>query len=644
MIITIVGISSYQIYNSYLNTLENNEREKLQQDLRVISNQLEQRKIEVSSIAGSLAKMPLARKIIYDMEYDKTYWEYIMGQLQVDGIEIRDFDFESVARVGNVGVDFEKNNELKQKIVDLILSGVDVTFFTHNDKYIQVNAVSSVIDEFRIPGLGGIMVSKFLGSEFIKLLPFNDEYGVQLYYNQKLIDSNQIGSNFNDVALITSDIENTFNSGSDSYLICKREINGEIYSVGYLPIKNFFGKPIGYIVLIQSRAGVVGKINDMFRQIIINSLVIIGISSLFVLLITQSITHPLNKVIGGARQVSQGDLRVTIEADSKDQFLVLSDNFNQMVANLKNVVSSLLYSSDNVYKMSQNLSASVQEVSATSEEVAATSEKIALGAEEQATKTKETEKLLDNIKKGAEDVSESSAKIVEVVDNVQKQSIDGLDVIKKARNHMGKTLEELDLTNEVIDNLRDSIDQINTIIEAINYINEETTLLSFNAAIEAARAGEAGRGFAIVAEEIRSLANRSNESLDNIISIFRQIKDAMQQVEDAMDKSRNNIKSSDQNVVDVYKALEEMQNVVEEAKNVSIEIAKQARSQLKGTEDIDKVVGEITDIAEDNLSGSRQAAQMNLEQSKVIEEVAEAADDLADMAESLQNMIKKFKL
>lgn len=385
-------------------------------------------------------------------------------------------------------------------------------------------------------------------------------------------------------------------------------------------------------------------LNDVQKGYIINAAIFILISLLIVSLITRSITKPLKKLTTATKKIAAGDLKTLVEINTKDQIAEVANNFNKMTTKLKKVVGEIIGSSDNVYSMSQELSANTQEASAVSEEVAATSEEIATGTENQVVQTNKTKEILNSVEVQAGKVVESAENVNLAIEKASLKSNQGIGVIKSLSDTMLNIMKEVNNTGEEVNGLRKQIEKINTIIDAIDYINEETSLLSLNAAIEAARAGEAGRGFAVVADEIRKLADESNKSVQEIHNIFKEINIAMQQVEKSMTHSSDMAENSKESVINAESSFEDILTSVEQVKEISKEINYYVEEQKNSTKEIAMAIDDVHRIAELNAEGADQSAKSNEEEALIIEQISEAAVKLTDMANDLKSLINIFNV
>ncbi|ACL69063.1 methyl-accepting chemotaxis protein [Halothermothrix orenii] len=645
LIILVIGLNSYLSLNTFTGYVTNQQKQNMLEGLYSIDQLLENKRTELSGYARLLSQVPAVKELVtgegrVDVLFD------LRTNLDIVNLAIRDSEFSLVHSfmaedpLGN-------KKELTSKLEQLLFQGITVPFISRTESNIYINSIGPITGEFGIETIGSLIISDPINTTLLDQISKNTGYIVQLYAGDELLFNNSDASEFSSIDLVDEDIITSLNKSEESgeeFYITNKNLESGSYLVGYYPIKNFFGDNIGYLTLVSSQQGVTRLVENTQKRTVLYAVIFIIASFLIVLLITRSITVPLKKVIEVTNSVADGDLTRMVKNKSRDQLAEMTKNFNKMVQNLRSIVKELINSSENVYNMSQNLSANTEEVTAASQEVAAASEEIAAGTEEQAEKTEKATRILSEIKTKAQNVASSSEEVFQTVEQAFDRSSYGLEVMGNVSENMDQILEEVQNTQSEVLTLADKIKKINTIVEAINYINEETSLLSLNAAIEAARAGEAGRGFAVVADEIRKLAEESNKSVQEINHIFEQINTATGNVVDSMEKSSKLVEEGEKSVENAEEVFGQIQEAINKSKKVAREINRYVQEQLEGTREISDAVEEINKISRSNAEGAKQSARTNEEQTEVIEQMAQAADELAHMADNLQRMVNQFRI
>jgi len=318
--------------------------------------------------------------------------------------------------------------------------------------------------------------------------------------------------------------------------------------------------------------------------------------------IAQIIARPLNRIVGLVAKVAEGDLTQTSDITTKDEIGYLSESINKMVINFREIIGSVLSSAANV-------SASAQQISASTEEIAGGSTNQAEVAQTMNELFKELSMAINSVARNAEQASE-------LANATMQTAQDGSLIVDSSIAGMNQV-------NEQMSKLEDDSEKIGEIIEVIDDIADQTNLLALNAAIEAARAGEQGRGFAVVADEVRKLAERSSEATKQITSIIK----GMQQ------NTRLSVRSVNDGVISTQKtgeAFKNIVNMVNETATKAAEIAAASEEQSAQTSEVLISIESISATTEESAASS--------------EETAMTAQSLAQLAEELNNNVAIFKI
>ncbi|MFW6306425.1 MAG: methyl-accepting chemotaxis protein, partial [Bacillota bacterium] len=617
------------------------------------------------------------------------------------GFEIRDNKFNKIYNRG-YQLDAIYNNSRIKDVYQQIAkfpTKMKLTFFNEHDEdfgyeeeldnvFIEIASISKVSPRGFSLKTGVLMGgTRYTALDmYMIFLPKKYNRIVQLYIGEEFFDTNyffgdtrfvnNIENNLSNRILSETDIVDekiveyfTNNKDIDSYIemrkietsqrVANNSINAETsgqnfeedtiqiqknYLVGYVPLRNYYNEPIAYITMIRPLDRIDAFIAGIRMDYIYNAIIFILISLLIILLITRSITKPLKNMLYATRKIAKGNLTIDVETNTRDQIAEVAHNFNDMVAKLRDIVGEIIGASNNVTYIAQELSANTQGASAVSEEVAATSRDIAEGTEEQAKYTSNTKGILDVVEKQAVKVVDGSNRVKNSIEKATKESNKGIDVMNSVSDDINHILDEVDNTGKEVISLKEQINNINDIIEAINYINEETTMLSLNAAIEAARAGKAGRGFAVVADEIRKLADKSKHLVQEIDNIFKKINVAMDQVDNSMTESIQLAQKGEGSVKNAQKSFEDILDSIKQVQTEAAEINQYINEQKNSSKEIAKVMENVHEIAQTNAEGADQSARSNEEQVKIIEHISLTAEELSDMADNLKSLINKFDI
>ncbi|MGE5703154.1 MAG: methyl-accepting chemotaxis protein [Clostridia bacterium] len=349
----------------------------------------------------------------------------------------------------------------------------------------------------------------------------------------------------------------------------------------------------------------------------------------------------LKHVIG---KVSEGDLTETVHIPYKDEFGVLADNVNKMMANLKVMITRVKDSSEHVASSSEELTASSEQAKAASEQVASAIQQVAGGAEAQTNGIERNAAFLKEIMQGILRVADGSNQVSELTKQAARRSREGGESVERTVDQMNFIYQSVVASDQMVKSLYDRSKEISSILDVISGIADQTNLLALNAAIEAARAGENGRGFAVVADEVRKLAEQSQQSAKQIGELIGDIQSDTAKTVAYMAEVTQNVESG----IEITKETSEKFSHIVENMNVIApqieEISATTQQVSAGVQEISATANELARIATENAATSEEVAASTEEQLASMEEIAASSKSLVVMAEQLREVVHQFKL
>ncbi|MEC7699185.1 MAG: methyl-accepting chemotaxis protein [Pseudomonadota bacterium] len=354
---------------------------------------------------------------------------------------------------------------------------------------------------------------------------------------------------------------------------------------------------------------------NLVRNIIVAALGLVAAIFLAVI-VTRSISKPLGRINKGLSQLSKGDLSTKLPQEGNDEFSALSAKVNSLTDSLRELVGNILEQEKrliDITKESVELgNKSLSEVDKQREQVTVTS-----------TNTKHVqEKSRSNL-----------AQINEAMDalrDITKQSTDIGQLVQKSSQQVGNQAKQAESSAQIINRLDDNSRNIGSILDVIKTIAEQTNLLALNAAIEAARAGEQGRGFAVVADEVRTLANRTHDSTEEIEQMIGNLqKDAAQAVK-AINAGREQAQEGVEITQQVSQQVESIREIIERLSDINEHIVADTEQQDVLLGDVAKSLNRIVALADSSAQSTRQSNESTM---------------LLDaQTESLRKAVERFQL
>ncbi|MDP7591358.1 MAG: methyl-accepting chemotaxis protein [Litorilituus sp.] len=362
--------------------------------------------------------------------------------------------------------------------------------------------------------------------------------------------------------------------------------------------------------LVQSK---VSEGNTLTIIIMLGSIFIAVIITRFTLI---SITGPLGRVNDMLNIVASGDLSRKLDESGQDEFAQLAKNCNLLIDSLRNLIEGIV-------NRSSQLASSAEETSAVTAESTTAIEEQRNQVEQAASATTEMSSTSQSVLSSANDAL-----------NEIKHADDEAERVKTISGRNRKTIEQLagevDSAAQVINQLQQDSASIGGILDVIRGIADQTNLLALNAAIEAARAGEQGRGFAVVADEVRTLASRTQESTSEIQTMIEALQTGAGKAVTVMDAGKSKAADCVTQSEEADKALETITHAVHEAYDRSSQIATAAEEQSVVAHEISENLESIVTIAEQTAAGSQQTAA--------------SSNQVAKLSEELQQSVLEFKL
>jgi methyl-accepting chemotaxis protein len=349
---------------------------------------------------------------------------------------------------------------------------------------------------------------------------------------------------------------------------------------------------------------------------LISTLLALLVGIVAAVIITRQITRPLRETLAVVERIASGDLSHNIQVTRRDELGVLQQGIQRMGTTLRELISGIRDG--------------VTQIAAAAEELSAVTEQTSAGVNSQKIETDQVATAMHEMTATVQEVARNAEQASQAASAADGEARAGDKVVAEAIAQIERLAAEVARSTDAMTHLQQESNKIGSVMDVIKAVAEQTNLLALNAAIEAARAGEAGRGFAVVADEVRGLAQRTQKSTEEIEGLVAGLQNGTQQVAAVMNNSRNLTDSSVELTRKAGVSLENITRTVSNIQSMNQQIAAAAEQQSAVAEEISRSIVNVRDVSEQTAAASDETAKSSVE--------------LARLGGQLQQMVSHFRV
>ncbi|MDI9477928.1 MAG: methyl-accepting chemotaxis protein [Bacillota bacterium] len=394
---------------------------------------------------------------------------------------------------------------------------------------------------------------------------------------------------------------------------------------------------------------VLEPVNNLRNAVIYLSLFFLIGGFIIILVFVSRQLNSFSSFLASFNAMKSGDLTDAVKLNQaylkrKDEFGILARSFNEMVDELRGLVSDILFQSRELADASNTMNNISRGLGLLAEQVGDSVQIVSAGSQEQLVRIEETGRNVVNFNKQIRLIDNNSRLISSGSDEVLKS-------IEKGDRSVNYTIDRINSLSEdtikvagLINELGQMSQKIEDIVDLISNIANQTNLLALNAAIEAARAGQAGQGFSVVADEIRDLAEQSSSATENITALIRNVQERVSEAVELINNNKTLVSKSVEAIKDTDRVFNEIEEVSLQFREIITSVVEGLEEMTKESQQVEEAIQEISVISRNFAANSEEIAASTEEQLASTEEIVSAAETLKKMSDRLMNNVNKFKI
>ena len=505
------------------------------------------------------------------------------------------------------------------------LSAIRQTIIETNARQAPVRGVESGVAGLGIRGLvpvrhdgrhvGSVEFGLSFGQAFFDTFKARYKVDVGLTLRDEKGNFVPFATTFRGSALVDDSQRAQALAGQD--VLFRSALDGQPLAVLVSAVQDFSGKPLGVLEVAMDRSHYADALSAMRNTALVVAGLAIALGLLLAALVARSIVRPIRIAVDAMRDIAagEGDLTRRLDDVGRNEVAELASAFNQFSEKVRRLVSEV--------------AGSTAQVAAAAEEMSAITDEFNRDVALQRNEIEQVATAMSEMTATVQDVARNAAQAAESAQAADREAHQGQQVVRETVSAIEGVSAEVVRTASAIERLEADSQSISAVLEVIRGVAEQTNLLALNAAIEAARAGEQGRGFAVVADEVRTLASRTQQSTLEIQQVIERLQSGARDATEVMQQGMNQVDASVLQAQQAGTSLASITRAVTSISDMNVQIASAAEQQSAVSDEISQNVVNINQVADRVTESASQTAQ--------------ASSQLANLAVGLQGLVGQFK-
>ena len=618
LIVTVTVLASL-FFGRFENLLADAERRELRSIVDNVSTAIASESLTAERLSALVASVPEVQQAMAGNDRQRLSELFVPGYQQL----AKDYGLSQFQFHKAPATSFLRVHKPAQFGDDL--SAIRQTIVETNSRQAPVRGVESGVAGLGIRGLvpvrhegrhvGSVEFGLSFGQAFFDT--FKTRYGVDV--GLVLRDANgafeTFASTFESGALISDSQRAQAFAGQD--VLFRTDLGERPLAILVAAVQDFSGKPLGVLEVAMDRSHYADALADMRNTALIVAGIAIALGLLVAALVARGIVRPIRVAVDAMRDIAagEGDLTRRLEERGRNEVAELGQAFNQFAEKER--------------RLDSEVAGSTSQVAAAAEEMSAITDEFNRDVAQQRHEIEQVATAMNEMTATVQDVARNAAQAAASAQAADREAQQGQQVVHETVSSIESVSVEVEHTASAIQRLEADSQSISAVLEVIRGVAEQTNLLALNAAIEAARAGEQGRGFAVVADEVRTLASRTQQSTLEIQQVIEQLQSGARNAAEVMHRGRAQVDSSVLQAQQAGSSLTSITSAVASISDMNVQIASAAEQQSAVSDEISQNVVNINQVADRVTESASQTAQ--------------ASSQLAHLAAGLQTLVGQFK-